>query len=170
MLSLAPRGGLIARAWRLQIIVLLALAAFVVAAVAISWARGADRWHEAGELADVTVFKPLYNEELELYIARSPEGDLLALSGRGPLRNEKIEFCISSKMFEGEFSFFDRYGTHYGGASPRGMTRFPVRVEDGVVYVQPQRPIEGPDRGEVAPLEPEGRLCLRRLALRFTDG
>lgn len=149
-----------ARAWRLQIIVLLGIAAFVAAAVAIGWGSGADRWHQAGELADVSTSKPLYNEEFDLYIARSPDGELLALSGRGPLRNEKIEFCISSRMFEGEFSFFDRYGTHYGGGSPRGMTRFPVRVEDGVVYVQPQRPIEGPARGEVEPLEPEGRFCL----------
>lgn len=149
-----------ARAWRLQIVLLLAVGAFVSAVVAISWASGADRWHEAGELADISASKPLYNEELELYIVRSPNGDLLALSGRGPLRNEKILFCTSSRMFEGEFSFFDRYGTHYGGGSPRGMTRFPVRVEDGVAYVQPQRPIEGPARGEVEPLEPEGRLCL----------
>jgi len=148
-----------ARAWRLQIIVLLAVAAFVAAAVAVSWASGADAWQEAGPVSKVKAIKPLYNEELEVFIVRTPDG-LRALSARGPLRDEKIEFCLTSKMFGGSYGMFDRYGNYYGGSAPRGMTRFPLRVEEGTVLVQTQEPIEGPPRQGPTPLEPEGPLCL----------
>lgn len=149
------------RAWRLQILLLLAVAVFVAAVVAINWAAGAESWERVARLTDVTAHKPLYYEELELYLARSPDG-LLALSARGPYEMEKVEFCLTSRLFHAprSGSRFDRYGIYYGGPAPRSMTRFSVRVEEGIVYVQPQDPIEGPARGEVEALEPEGPLCL----------
>ncbi len=141
--------------------VLLGIFLIIAAAVVWSWAAGAESWRQVADVEDVPANKPLYNEELQLYLVRSPDG-LLALSGRGPWRDEKVEFCLSSRLFEAASSGskFDRYGIYYGGPAPHSMTRFPVRVEEGVVYVQPQDPIEGPERGEVTALEPEGPLCL----------
>lgn len=150
-----------ARFWRLQILLLISMSIFITAAVVISWAGGAEAWVRAARVQDVSAQKPLYNEDLRVYVVRSPDG-LLALSGRGPWRDEKVGFCVTSRLFEAPFSGskFDRYGNYYGGPAPRSMTRFPVRVEDGAVLVQPQEPIEGPERGAVTPLEPEGPLCL----------
>lgn len=141
--------------------VLLGICLFIAAAVALSWAAGAESWQRVAEVEDVLENKPLYIEEFELYLVRS-RGDLLALSGRGPWRDEKVEFCVSSRLFEAAASGskFDRYGNYYGGPAPRSMTRFPARVDDGFVLVQPQDPIEGSARGDVKPLEPEGPLCL----------
>lgn len=150
-----------ARAWRLQIIMLLALGAFVVAAVAINWAAGASAWQRVAAVDDIPRIEPLYDEDLKVFIVRTPEG-LRALSARGPWRDEKVVYCLTAKWFEAPFSGskFDRYGNYYGGPAPRGMTRFPLRIEDGIVYVQMQAPIEGPERGEVKPLEPGGPMCL----------
>lgn len=54
---------------------------------------------------------------------------------------------------------FDRFGRYFGGPAPRGMTRFPVRVEHGQVLVKVNETIAGPDR-DVPAFRPQGKLCL----------
>ena len=150
-----------ARAWRLQILVLAGLATVLLAAVAVGWARDANSWQSVGRWRDVSVAKPLYNEDLHVFISKGPAGPLV-LSARGPWQAEKVDFCLTSKLFEApkSGSKFDRYGRYYGGPAPRGMTRFPIRIEDGVIYIQHQHPIEGPPRDGPEPLEPSGPFCI----------
>ena len=150
-----------ARAWRLQILVLAGIATFLAAVVAVGWARETNSWQKVGRWDDVARSKPLYNEDLQVFILRGSAGPI-ALSARGPWQAEKVEFCVTSKLFETSKSGskFDRYGRYYGGPAPRGMTRFPTRIDDGLVYIQHQHPIEGPPRDGSTPLEPAGPLCI----------
>ena len=140
---------------------LLGVATFVALVVAVGWARETNTWQRVALWDEVPRSKPLYNEELQVFVIQGPAGPL-ALSARGPWQAEKVEFCVTSKLFETSKSGskFDRYGRYFGGPAPRGMTRFPVRVDDGSVYIQQQHPIEGPPRDGPTPLDPVGPLCI----------
>jgi hypothetical protein len=151
----------VARAWRLQIVLLALVAVFIATAIALSWARGSDGWEAVARIEDLPATKPFYNDEHEVFVIRGPDG-LLALSARGPWRHEKVEYCLSARWFEAPASGsrFDRYGRYYGGPAPQGMTRFPLRVEDRMIFVRPHDPITGPPRDGPTALEPEGPLCV----------
>ncbi len=73
------------------------------------------------DIDNVSAERPLFDEDTTVYVIKAPDG-MLALLGRGPWRTEKVEFCVSSKMFEAPVSGskFDRYGNYYGGPAPRG--------------------------------------------------
>jgi hypothetical protein len=55
---------------------------------------------------------------------------------------------------------FDRRGTYYGGPAQKGLDRFLVTVEGSSIFVDFDHLIEGPERGEEDPLDPEGPFCV----------
>ena len=102
----------------------------------------------------------LFLDEHEIYLVYN-DGDPLALSADAQHVGDDVEFCPSSQMFESSAhgEKFDIHGYYYGGPARRGLDRYPVRMEGGGIYVDVDQPIQGPERGEGPPIEPQGRLC-----------
>ena len=90
------------------------------------------------------------------------DGSPLALSDDAQHLGDRVEFCESSQMFESPAhgETFDIRGYYYGGPAQRGLDRYPVRAEGDGIYVDLNHPIQGPERGEARPREPEGPFCL----------
>ena len=153
--------GAMERSWRLQIGLLLAVSLFIAAAIALSWTAGSDGWERVTSVENLSADEPFYDQEHQVFLIRASDG-VLALYARGPWRDEKVDFCRTSGFFEAPLtgSMFDRHGIYYGGPAPRGMSRVPVRVEDGSVLIRPYDRLDGPPRKGPTPLEPEGPLCL----------
>lgn len=97
---------------------------------------------------------------VEIGVARAyltKEGDeVIALSWRCPHLGCRVPWCDSSKEFECPChgSVFNRVGEYREGPAPRGMDRFAVTVEDGVVVIDPSTVISGPPPGEETIDEP----------------
>ena len=89
-------------------------------------------------------------------------GERLALGGWSPHtpdRAERVLYCRSSEQFVGSHGErFDIRGRYYGGPAPRGLAPISLKVEGGIVYVDPGRVGSGAERTEEA-LEPAGRFC-----------
>jgi cytochrome b6-f complex iron-sulfur subunit len=65
------------------------------------------------------------------------EGEVVAIAEKCPHLGCRVSWCETSGEFECPChgSVFNRLGEHRAGPSPRGMDRFPVSIEDGVVSV-----------------------------------
>jgi nitrite reductase/ring-hydroxylating ferredoxin subunit len=141
-----------------------ALIAGVVSAVAygIASSHGPD----TGEL---TVSLESVKEEGVLKIDRAEdifvvwhEGQLIALSADAQHVGDDVVFCESSQLFESPAhgEKFDLRGFYYAGPGARGLDRYPVREEGGIVFVDGEHPQQGAARGEGPPLEPAGPFCI----------
>lgn len=123
-----------------------------------AWTTGEDPVASLSELQEREV---LLLEEHSIFLVYN-DGDPLALSADAQHVGDQVEFCESSQMFfspaHGEM--FDIRGYYYGGPAARGLDRYPVRIEGDGVYVELDRPIEGPPRGAGPALEPQGRFCV----------
>jgi nitrite reductase/ring-hydroxylating ferredoxin subunit len=134
-------------------VLLLALpVAFVLRTVLGGWT--AVMSVRALEQADVA-----YVEELGVFVV-STDGPPVALSEVSPHLGHPLVFCPAAEVFQGKHGeVFDRRGFYTDGPSPRGMDRVGVRVEDGLVEVDPEDLHRGPPRGAGPPLDPAGDLC-----------
>jgi cytochrome b6-f complex iron-sulfur subunit len=75
----------------------------------------------------------------------------------------RVPFCEQSQWFECPChgSKYNRAGEYRDGPAPRGLDRFPVTVEDGIVKVDTSQKLEGPPRGEATvQTNPEGPFCV----------
>jgi cytochrome b6-f complex iron-sulfur subunit len=75
----------------------------------------------------------------------------------------RVPFCTQSQWFECPChgSKYNRAGEYRDGPAPRGMDRFRVMVENGVVRVDTGTRIDGPPRGtDTIEQQPEGPFCI----------
>jgi cytochrome b6-f complex iron-sulfur subunit len=75
----------------------------------------------------------------------------------------RVPWCQSSQWFECPChgSKYNRYGEWQGGPAPRGLDRFPSRVENGNLVVSTGVVLTGPSRtAAVLQQEPEGPHCV----------
>jgi cytochrome b6-f complex iron-sulfur subunit len=76
----------------------------------------------------------------------------------------KVPWCASSQWFECPChgSRYNRWGEFEGSPAPRGLDRFAVTVDDGMVIIDTSTIIEGPTRqGGILTQPPAGPNCLR---------
>jgi cytochrome b6-f complex iron-sulfur subunit len=75
----------------------------------------------------------------------------------------RVPFCTQSQWFECPChgSKYNRAGEYRDGPAPRGMDRFRVVVENGLVRVDTTTRIDGPPRGtDTIGQQPEGPFCV----------
>lgn len=75
----------------------------------------------------------------------------------------RVPFCEQSQWFECPChgSKYNRAGEYRDGPAPRGLDRFPVTVEGGIVQVDTSTRLEGPPRGTVTVQpNPDGPFCV----------
>ncbi len=90
------------------------------------------------------------------------EGEVIAIAEKCPHLGCRVAWCESSGEFECPChgSAFNRLGEHRTGPSPRGMDRFPVVLEDGVVNVDTGALEDGAPPGSESIDEPKrGPSC-----------
>jgi cytochrome b6-f complex iron-sulfur subunit len=103
-----------------------------------------------GEAAD-TVYQGLVGE------------GLMALYQKCVHLGCRVPFCTQSQWFECPChgSKYNRAGEYRDGPAPRGMDRFRVVVENGLVSVDTGTRIDGPPRGtDTIQQQPEGPFCV----------
>ena len=90
------------------------------------------------------------------------DGELIALSEKCTHLGCRVPFCESSGRFECPChgSVFSRAGDYIAGPAPRGMDRFVVEEEDGLLYVDTGERMDGPAPGSKMIDEPaRGPAC-----------
>jgi nitrite reductase/ring-hydroxylating ferredoxin subunit len=90
-------------------------------------------------------------------------GELFALAQKCPHLGCRVPYCESSGRFECPChgSVFDIGGEWITGPSPRGMDRYPLTVEAGVLFVDTGSSEAGPDHGAKKYLSPaKGPACI----------
>jgi cytochrome b6-f complex iron-sulfur subunit len=75
----------------------------------------------------------------------------------------RVPFCQASQWFECPChgSKYNRAGEYRDGPAPRGMDRFAVRIQGGLVQVDTSEIVLGPARGtDTVGQDPEGPFCV----------
>lgn len=109
-----------------------------------------------------------YFSDGRFYLARV-DGKMRALFQKCPHLGCRVPFCESSGRFECPChgSIFNRKGEYVAGPAPRGMDRFPLRLEGGEVVVDTGRVLPGPARGVRTLEERPGPSCLGQVEEEF---
>ncbi len=97
------------------------------------------------------------------FYVTSVQGTLYSLYQKCPHLGCRVPFCNSSELFECPChgSVYDMKGEYLKGPAPRGMDRFPVRLDGDKVLVDTGTVLEGPARGILTMSgEPAGPSCL----------
>ncbi len=138
----------------------IALVVVLVVAVVIGIATTGGP-NPVASLEELREEEVLLLDEHDIYLVYN-DGQPLALSSDAQHVGDDVEFCRSSQMFESPAhgEKFDIRGYYCAGPAKSGLDRYPVRVEGDGVYVDIDRPIEGPPRGAGPAREPEGRFCV----------
>jgi cytochrome b6-f complex iron-sulfur subunit len=102
----------------------------------------------AGTVGDYPEGSVKYFQDGRFYVA-SADGALVALYQKCPHLGCRVPFCDSSGRFECPChgSVYNIRGEYIQGPAPRGMDRFPVKVEGERVLVDTGSVVEGPARG-----------------------
>ena len=168
---------------------MISLAAFGGASLAFLWpgkSVGFGSKFRAGKLADVLATlrdtkAPVYNPEGRFYLNPYPVEDLkkaakvysppvvkgmqsgvVALYQKCVHLGCKVPWCKSSQWFECPChgSQYSRVGEKKGGPAPRGLDRFGVSIEGGVIVVDTGALFQGPAQGtNTTGQEVEGPHC-----------
>lgn len=87
------------------------------------------------------------------------DGEVVAVSETCPHLGCRVPWCDTSGQFECPChgSTFNRKGEAREGPSPRGMSRYPVEVVDGLVIVNTGEAIEGNPVGEAETIDEPAR-------------
>jgi cytochrome b6-f complex iron-sulfur subunit len=91
------------------------------------------------------------------------QGGLRALYQKCPHLGCRVPFCQSAAQFQCPChgSVYNIIGEYLQGPAPRGMDRFPIRIEQDRVVVDTTTPVEGPPRGVVmGPNAAAGPSCV----------
>lgn len=101
-----------------------------------------------GSPDQVPVGTAQYYGEGRLWLANA-DGQFFALSQRCPHLGCGVPFCESSGRFECPChgSVFDIGGEWISGPSPRGMDRYTLTVEEGILVADTADLVNGPDPG-----------------------
>ncbi len=83
-------------------------------------------------------------------------GEVVAMSETCTHLGCRVPWCDSSSQFECPChgSVFNRAGEYRAGPAPRGLDRYPVRIEDGIVMVDTGAKSEGRPPGDESIDEP----------------
>ena len=104
---------------------------------------------------------PVYVRTAQTYLTRIDD-ELVGLWQRCPHLGCRVSWCESSREFECAChgSFFNRAGEVRSGPAPRGMDRFAVTVNDGIVDVDTGEITEGgPPGTQTIDEPPQGPSC-----------
>jgi Rieske Fe-S protein len=104
---------------------------------------------------------PVYVRTAQTYLTEI-DGEMVGLWQRCPHLGCRVSWCESSREFECAChgSFFNRAGEVRTGPAPRGMDRFAVAVNDGLVEVDTGEVTEGAPPGTFTIDEPpQGPSC-----------
>jgi cytochrome b6-f complex iron-sulfur subunit len=118
----------------------------------------------AGSVGDYPAGTVTYFLDGRFYVA-STEGALVALYQKCPHLGCRVPFCDSSGRFECPChgSIYNIRGEYIQGPAPRGMDRFPIKIEGDRVLVDTGTVVEGPPRGvQSASTTPKGPSCISR--------
>ncbi len=117
-----------------------------------------------GSPADFQPGTATYFNEGRLWLANAG-GHFFALSQKCPHLGCRVPFCKTSGRFECPChgSVYDIAGEYVQGPAPRGMDRFQLRLDNGMLVVDTGTLIPGPDRGKRDFLTPPlGPACITR--------
>jgi cytochrome b6-f complex iron-sulfur subunit len=117
---------------------------------------------DAGTVADYPEGTVKYFQDGRFYVA-STGGALVALFQKCPHLGCRVPFCESSGRFECPChgSIYNIRGEYIQGPAPRGMDRFPIKVDGESVLVDTAGVIEGPPKGRTsAPTDAKGPSCI----------
>jgi cytochrome b6-f complex iron-sulfur subunit len=106
---------------------------------------------------------PYAGEATETEYAGLVQEGLMALYQRCVHLGCRVPFCEQSQWFECPChgSKYNLAGEWKDGPAPRGMDRFAVVVEDGIVKVDTTQIVTGPPRGiDTTRQDPEGPFCV----------
>ncbi len=154
-----PRKLRLSRRAVLITLVLGAGLAVIAVLIAFAWPAGSKvgdaAWVKAADLDTLPVNQPLLVPEQRVYLVKLSSGEVLALSRRSPYQGCTVpwqpDFTFAGRT--GWFrdpcsgSTFDVAGDLVFGPAPRGMDRFPVRIDDGHVQVNIKQVNPGPPPG-----------------------
>jgi len=96
------------------------------------------------------------------YLTRDADGEIIALSEKCTHLGCRVPFCQSSGQFECPChgSNFNRVGEYRAGPAPRGLDRYPIEEENGLLVIDTGSTIEGPSPGGESIDEPAtGGAC-----------
>lgn len=116
---------------------------------------------KAGDRSEFPEGTVRYFPNGRFYVA-AHEGELQALYQKCPHLGCRVPFCETSKRFECPChgSVYNIKGERLEGPAPRGLDRFPLRVEGDQVLVDTGTIIEGPPEGVVTgPHSARGPAC-----------
>ena len=116
---------------------------------------------DLGDPANYPSGSATYVIEGRLFVANAG-GHLFALSQKCPHLGCRVPFCDSSGRFECPChgSRFDLGGEWIQGPAPRGMDRYDLSLQNGVLLVDTSKLTDGPDRGAHQYLTPaKGPAC-----------
>ena len=116
---------------------------------------------DLGDPANYPSGSATYVIEGRLFVANAG-GHLFALSQKCPHLGCRVPFCDSSGRFECPChgSKFDLGGEWIQGPAPRGMDRYDLSLQNGVLLVDTSKLTDGPDRGAHQYLTPaKGPAC-----------
>jgi len=145
-----PRRGL-----RIAVVLATAVIATIVV-LSFAWPTGSKvdqvGWFTAGSTSDFAINEPVRFREQRFWLVRLESGEFVALWQRSPYRGCTVpwrpgfEFMGKKGWFRDPChnDTFTIEGVHVFGPGPRGMDRFPVRIDDGIVRVNVKTVIQGP--------------------------
>ena len=116
-----------------------------------------------GSPADFQPGTATYFNEGRLWLVNAG-GHFFALSQRCPHLGCRVPFCKTSGRFECPChgSVYDIAGEYIQGPAPRGMDRFELRLDNGMLVVDTGTLVTGPDRDKRDFLTPAlGPSCTR---------
>ena len=96
------------------------------------------------------------------YLTTDSTGSIIALSEKCTHLGCRVPFCESSGQFECPChgSVFNRVGEYRAGPAPRGLDRYEVTEEDGLLVVDTGATVQGPSPGGESIDEPKaGPSC-----------
>jgi cytochrome b6-f complex iron-sulfur subunit len=127
---------------------------------------------DAGSVGDYPEGAVQYFPTGRFYVTSS-EGKVVALFQKCPHLGCRVPFCDSSGRFECPChgSIYNIRGEYIQGPAPRGMDRFPIKVQGDKVLVDTSDVVEGPARGvSSVSSEAKGPPCAGESGASGTSG
>jgi len=169
-----PRRDFVNGTWKVLGVALVAEAAWTSYDILNpSSAAGSGNEVDAGPVGDYTDEGSVqYFLNGRFYVTQY-QGGLRALYQKCPHLGCRVPFCESAAQFQCPChgSVYNIIGEYLQGPAPRGMDRFPIRIEQDRVFVDTSTPVEGPPRGVVTgPSEAAGPSCVTGAGEGTTSG
>jgi cytochrome b6-f complex iron-sulfur subunit len=126
----------------------------------------------AGSVSDYPAGAVKYFQDGRFYVASS-DGALVALYQKCPHLGCRVPFCESSGRFECPChgSIYNIRGEYIEGPAPRGMDRFPLKIDGDRVLVDTASVVEGlPHGAHSVSSEPKGPSCIASKAAASAAG